>query len=148
MDEARGEIELVAGRACDGCVMCCKVFPIPETGKQDFALCPQARREEGCANHDARPETCREFFCLWRLDASLGDDWKPSVAGFVLHDPAPWTLLVSGDVDDPEARHREPYASQIRQWALELKRRQMLMGARCGDATRLLLGDREVDLNG
>ena len=148
MDEARGDMELVPGRNCDGCVMCCKVFPIPETGKDDFALCPHARVGEGCGNYDSRPETCREFFCLWRLDGSLEDDWKPSVAGFVLHDPAPWTLLVSGDVYDPDARQREPYASQIRQWAFELKRRQMLMGARCGDTTRLLLGDREVDLDG
>ncbi len=148
MSEAGHDIDLVERRSCDGCVMCCKVFPIPETGKDDFALCPHAREGEGCGKHDERPDVCREFFCTWRLDASLDDAWKPDVAGFVLHDPAPWSLLMSCDVDDPEAWRREPYESQVRQWAVEMQRRQLLMGRRCGGKTTVMLRDREIVLDG
>lgn len=141
-------LSLVPGRECGDCALCCKVFPIPETGKADFALCPQSRPGAGCAIHPSRPATCREFFCLWRLDASLGEEWKPSVAGFVLHDPLPWTLLISCDIDNPDAWRREPYASQISDWAVELQRRQMLMGRRVGGETFVVLRDREVGLDG
>lgn len=148
MSEADAGIELVEGRDCAGCVMCCKVFPIPETGKPDYGLCPHAREGVGCDDHAGRPDVCREFQCLWRVDASLGEDWKPDVAGFVLHDPSPWTLLVSCDVDRPDAWRLDPYGSQIQEWAVELQRRQMLMGRRLGGRTRLMLRDREVDLDG
>jgi hypothetical protein len=147
MDEQRHDIDLVPSRDCDGCVTCCKVFPIPETGKPDYGLCANAGAK-GCSDYDNRPDVCREFFCMWRHDASLGDEWKPSVAGFVLHDPAPWTLLISSDVDRPDARHREPYQSQIRDWVAECQRRQMMMGARVGPRATLLLKDREIDLDG
>ena len=148
MNEASRDIDLVQNRECGGCVMCCKVFPIPETGKPEFGLCPQAREGEGCAAHDARPGVCRDFFCAWRLDASLDDSWRPDVAGFVLHDPAPWSLLVSCDIENPDAWRREPYESQVRQWAAEMQRRQLLMGRRCGERTTVMLKDREIDLDG
>lgn len=127
--------------------MCCKVFPIAETGKADFGLCPHACLESGCSIHAARPDVCREFFCLWRLDASLGAEWKPDIAGFVLHDPAPWSLLMSCDIDRPDAWLREPYASRIRQWAVELQRRQMMMGRRCGNRTVMMLRDSEIEID-
>jgi hypothetical protein len=148
MPNSEPELSLVPGRECGDCALCCKVFPIPETGKSDFALCPSARPPHGCSIHAARPDTCRDFFCLWRLDGSLGEEWKPSVAGFVLHDPSPWALLISCDVDNPEACRREPYDGQIRDWAVEMQRRQLLMGRRVGAKTYVVLRDREVELDG
>ena len=139
--------ELIPDRACGACTLCCKVFPIPETGKTDFGLCPHAREHLGCDIHLKRPDTCRQFFCIWRLDASLGDEWRPDVAGFVLHDPAPFALLISCDDENPDAWRREPYESQIREWAVDIQRRGLLMGARAGDKTKVLLRDREIDLN-
>ena len=46
------------------------------------------------------------------------------------------------------AWRREPYASQISDWAVELQRRQMLMGRRVGGETFVVLRDREVGLDG
>ncbi len=133
-------------RACGDCHMCCKVIPVAEAGKSGFELCGRARHD-GCATYLTRPDACREFFCMWRLDASLDDAWKPSVAGFVLHDPAPFALLVSCDADQPDAWRREPYGSRIRHWAADIQRRGLLMAARAGARTILLLRDREIALD-
>src|SRR6185312_2361617 len=32
----------------------------------------------------ARPKTCRDFECGWRLTSQLGDDWRPDLSGIVL----------------------------------------------------------------
>ena len=148
MDVVGFDPSILERRQCDGCVMCCVVFPVPEAGKPDYEACPHASAGEGCAHYETRPEVCRDFFCGWRLDPTLGDEWKPSVAGFVLHDPPPWSLLVSCDVAAPDAWRREPYVSRIRAWVAELQRRQGLAGARAGDCTRLLLKDREIEIDG
>jgi hypothetical protein len=137
---------LVPDRRCGECTMCCKVFPIPETGKADYENCPHLVPGVGCGIYETRPQTCRDFFCMWRFDASLDEAWKPSNAGFVLHDPPPWALIASHDVDAPDAWRREPYQSQIREWALELGRGQHLVGVRAGDRTTLLVRNGEVEL--
>ena len=134
-------------RDCGDCHLCCKVFPIPETGKADFAPCPHLDPETGCRDYDARPQACREFACLWLLDPSLPEAWKPCEAGFVLHDPAPWALLASVDVDWPDAWRREPYHGQLQAWAREFAQGQHLVGVRTGARMRLLLRDREMELD-
>jgi len=141
------QTEPVPGRDCGPCQMCCKVFPIPETQKPPYGLCGRARPGGGCADYAGRPDVCREFFCLWRLDGSLSDAWRPDVAGFALHDPEPWGLLISCDVDQPDAWRRPPYGETIRAWVAEAQRRQIMVGARAGARLLLLLRDREIELD-
>ena len=137
---------LAEGRTGGECHLCCKVFPIPETGKNDDGWCPHLDPATGCSIHADRPKPCREFFCIWRYDASLGDEWKPCNAGFVLHDPAPFELLITEDVDRPDAWRREPYESEFRFWARDIAGRQRFVGVRRGERTVLLLKDGEVEL--
>lgn len=137
---------LVEGRSCGDCHLCCKVFPIEETGKSDDGWCPHLDPARGCAIHADRPGPCREFFCLWRYDASLGDDWKPCNAGFVLHDPAPFALFITEDVDNPGAWRRDPYEGDFRSFARDLISKQYFVGYRRGERTMLLLKDGEIEL--
>ena len=113
---------------------------------KDDDWCPHLDPGTGCTIHDDRPKPCREFFCTWRYDASLGEEWKPCVAGFVLHDPPPFSLLITEDVDNPEAWRREPYEDEFRAWAQDLAKRQHFVGVRRGKKTVLILRDGEVEL--
>ena len=145
-DQDDASSPLVEGRSCGECHLCCKVFPIPETGKSDDGWCPRLDPATGCKAHGARPAACREFFCTWRYDASLGDEWKPCVAGFVLHDPPPFELLVTEDVDRPDAWRREPYEADFRHWARDIASRQRFVGVRRGERTVLMTKTGEVEL--
>jgi hypothetical protein len=140
---AQGE---APARECGSCHMCCKVFPIPETGKRDYDVCPRLVPGKGCSQYETRPQACRDFFCAWMQDAHLPDEWKPCNAGFVLHDPPPWAILASCDVDDPGAWQREPYHGQLHDWARQFSQGQYLVGVRIGDKVKVLLKEGEVDL--
>lgn len=148
MSDISRDVTTVAGRSCDSCHLCCKVFPIREVGKVGFAHCDNLEPGVGCRIYETRPQTCREFFCLWMLDASLGEEWQPCRAGFVLHDPVPYALLASVDVERPDSWRQEPYVADFRIWAHALTQGQHLVGVRCGDHTTLLIKDREIDIDG
>jgi hypothetical protein len=60
---------LVAGRECGTCNVCCVALTIddPALQKPQGFRCRNARRDNSCAIYDDRPQTCRSFFCGWRL---------------------------------------------------------------------------------
>ena len=64
----------------------------------------------------------------------------------VLHDPAPYAMLASVDEDRPDAWRKEPYYSQLKEWAANLAEGQHLAAVRVGSKTTLLIKDREVDI--
>lgn len=79
---------LVAGRACGDCRMCCKLPDIPELAKPIDTWCRHAdldRPDGGCKIYNDRPAVCRSFACGWlkglgqerdRPDR-LGVMWQP-----------------------------------------------------------------------
>jgi hypothetical protein len=71
------ETSVVPGRSCGTCTMCCKLFDIPEIGATAGKWCRHCAPGKGCQIYDARPETCRKFFCGWMVTAGLGPEWKP-----------------------------------------------------------------------
>jgi hypothetical protein len=73
--------ELVPGRACGTCNLCC-VVPVvdsPELAKPSGAVCRHSRG--GCAVYERRPDVCRRFFCAWRRTKRIPDDWRPDRCG-------------------------------------------------------------------
>ena len=78
-------IDLVPGRQCGECKVCCIVPPIDEPGmqKQSNAMCHH-RLENGCDIYENRPLACRTYFCGWRRLAFLNDDWRPDKSGVLL----------------------------------------------------------------
>jgi len=111
--------ELVPGRSCGTCTMCCKVYAIRELNKPAGQWCVHAQRGSGCTIYDKRPDTCRLFHCMWLVDATLGPEWKPEKAHFVValdllgHE----ALTISLDPGRPDAWKKEPYYSTIKAWA-------------------------------
>lgn len=63
-------------RSCGDCTACCAVMAVVELRKPSRRACDHVSLE-GCRIHDTRPESCREFNCLWlrgAIDASARPD--------------------------------------------------------------------------
>jgi hypothetical protein len=110
--------ELAPQRDCDGCTLCCKVMNVPELEKPAGTWCRHCAVGTGCGIHAARPEVCRQFYCMYITNRNLGPDWKPSDAKFVVsHDAGGQRISVYVDIQRPESWRREPYLSTFRAWA-------------------------------
>lgn len=78
-------LPLLPGRECGGCVECCRVIPLdlPELAKPTGELCGYCVNGAGCSVHAIRPQTCRVWFCLWRV-IELDDHWRPDRSGVIV----------------------------------------------------------------
>lgn len=110
--------ELVAGRSCEGCTMCCKLLWIEVLDKPRAVWCGHCDKKRGCKIYDERPLVCRSFFCGWRRIADLDERWKPSSAKFLInYEAAHKRIALHVDPDRFGVWKDEPYYSTIKQWA-------------------------------
>ena len=109
---------LLPDRSCGSCNLCCKVFELPELAKPAGKWCQHVEQGRGCKVHGSgQPKFCRAFFCEWRASPTLGPEWKPDRARFVLSVyPGTQALAVTLDPGAPGAWRKEPYYSQIKEW--------------------------------
>ena len=112
------QADIVPGRGCSGCTMCCKLLSVEELNTPPLSWCPHCITKSGCGIYDERPTECRQFYCEYLLDAALGDHWKPSRCKMVvvLEDYAN-ALVIHTDPSRPHVWRQEPYHSDIRRWA-------------------------------
>ena len=94
-----GEVALVPGRSCGKCNACCSHFFVPALDKPAGVLCQHWKKNTGCTIHASRPQACRDYFCLWRMNASLDDGWRPDLSGFILREvfdnmPPPYAIRI------------------------------------------------------
>ena len=77
---------LVPGRECGECAVCCTHLRIddPELHKPGGIRCINCPAGGGCAIYEARPKSCRTFFCGWRRIGYLGDEWRPDRSGIMI----------------------------------------------------------------
>ncbi len=109
---------IVPGKGCGTCTMCCKVFRIPEVEKNAGQWCRHVLQGKGCAIHETRPQTCRDFFCHWLVSPVLGPEWRPDTAKFVLYtEQGGQRLVVAADPGSPAAWRRQPYLTQLQAFA-------------------------------
>lgn len=75
----------IAGRECGACTACCIELGIddPQLRKPDHEACPYMVAGQGCAIHATRPQTCRNWYCGWRI-LHLSDAMRPDRANIVL----------------------------------------------------------------
>jgi hypothetical protein len=108
---------LVPGRSCgQSCNLCCKVYPLPWVDSRPAGKwCKHCKPGQGCAIWQARPDECVKFHCQWMYDASLGPEWKPEVARFVMNFSGGKTLAVMVDPGNRNAWKREPYYSKFKE---------------------------------
>lgn len=72
-------IKLIEDRTCGACFACCKILNIDSGTLKKAAdvLCPNYQHGTGCTIYEKRPEQCKQWFCVWRFDDVLPDDYSP-----------------------------------------------------------------------
>jgi hypothetical protein len=75
-------MELIPGRDCGDCTVCCTWPTInkPEIQKVSGATCKHCTGG-GCAIYETRFPVCRGYFCAWRTVDIFGEDWRPDKSG-------------------------------------------------------------------
>jgi hypothetical protein len=137
------------GRSCGTCSLCCKVFEVPPVNNKPAGKwCSNCSPGRGCSIWADRPSMCRDYHCHWHYDLSLGPEWRPDTAKFILsREPGGIWLSIVVDTAQPNAWRREPYHSKLRQLAERLiesgSNGLMLIE---GDRKSLVLPDREVHI--
>jgi hypothetical protein len=108
----------VPGRSCGSCSLCCKLPPFEEPGfkKPANEWCPHcAPGKGGCQIFETRPQTCRDFWCLWMLVPELDDRWRPTVAKmFLIVDRTDTRISVYVDPAFASEWRQEPYYSELK----------------------------------
>ncbi|MBR0858858.1 hypothetical protein [Bradyrhizobium liaoningense] len=134
-----------AKRSCGDCTLCCKVMAIEALAKPVNAWCLHCRPGRGCMIYTARPAECAAFACLWLASDLLDERWKPNRSKLVLTTSEDG-IEVRCDPGFPNAWRREPYASEIRAWAVEGESSNMTVVVIVDQRMILVTPDREFDL--
>src|SRR5689334_21390336 len=108
--------QLVPGRSCQDCTLCCKLVAVFELEKPAQEWCQHCEIGKGCKIYEARPADCRTFYCGWLLDERISDDWRPSRWKMVVQ-CEPTRIVIHVDKDRREQWRKEPFHSQVRAWA-------------------------------
>jgi hypothetical protein len=138
---------LTLARSCDGCTFCCRVLEATTLDKPMGVLCRHCVVGTGCGIHETRPAECRNYYCGWLLDGSLGPEWQPERAHIVItYDLDGRRLNAHADPDHPNAWRAEPYYGQLKAWAAAALPRNGQVVAYVGRHTFVILPDGAVDL--
>lgn len=139
--------DVLEGRSCEGCAMCCFIPAIAELEKPANTWCRHSPTRLTCVIHGAHPNVCRDFHCGYLTLSSLGDEWKPSRSRIILvgeMDGRRITALV--DPSRPDAWRKSPYHDQLRAWAEAAVPHQGQVVVRVGNRYWMVLPDRDVAL--
>jgi Fe-S-cluster containining protein len=120
---------------------------VAELGKPAGQWCVRAVRGCGCGTYADRPATCRQFFCAWRHDPSLGAEWRPDVSRFVLSaDSSSGALVVIVDPGMPLSWKRPPYYERLKRMSESAFRQGMKVLVSLRGQVTVILPDRDVPL--
>ncbi len=78
----RHQAMMVGQRACNGCTACGEVVGVEELKKPYYQPC-QHRNGQGCGSYSSRPQSCREFYCLYSDGLNVGRPDQCGVLYFV-----------------------------------------------------------------
>ncbi|MBX7200181.1 MAG: hypothetical protein K1X51_12505 [Rhodospirillaceae bacterium] len=138
-------VDVVPGRSCDACTLCCKVIGVPELAKPQGHDCRHCDTGRGCRIYDRRPAVCADFYCSYLLSPALGDEWKPLTSHLVLGYMADAdVILIYTDPGHPGMWRRAPYLARIKKWAAATDKGYVLIWEK--DRALALLNDDEFDL--
>lgn len=134
-----------AQRHCGDCTLCCKVMAIEALAKPVNCWCPHCGPGGGCTIYANRPAECATFGCHRLVNDLLGEAWKPNRSKPVLT-TSDDGIEVRCDPGFPDAWRREPYASEIREWAVSGEASDMTVIVIVGQRVTLITPDREFEL--
>ena len=81
-------------KSCGGCTMCCKLYEITELNKPVDKWCHLVQIGVGCGDYEHRPQSCRDFKCLWLQSKEMEDDLRPDKIKAVLDMTGDQTRIV------------------------------------------------------
>lgn len=132
-------------RRCGHCTACCTTHAVDAVDKPEFKKCQHLRGGgRGCGIYKERPESCREWMCLWMLGIGDASD-RPDKLGVVFD--AQWSDPLGAYVlkvfQARAGAHRSERVQHIIQALLRVKGGvAILFGP--GGARTLLGGDEET----
>ena len=88
---------------------------------------------------------CQTFSCLWLVDDQFDQHWKPSKSKLVLTTSEDG-IEVRCDPGFPNAWRKEPFWSEIREWAISGETHDVTVVGIVGQRMTLITPDREFDL--
>lgn len=139
-DQPLVPIQLVPGRECGSCTMCCEVLRIEALAKPELTPC--AHMHGGCTIYVDRPDACREFFCGWRALPFVGEHWYPPDSGMMVFPMASERrLTIHVDPARADAWQAEPYAADLANWARAAQRMGMRLSVVVGRDEVAVLAD-------
>lgn len=110
--------DLVPGRSCEGCTLCCKLMAVEPLEKPRAVWCAHCDQKSGCRIYEARPEACRIFYCGYRRLAQIDERWFPAKAKLLVnYETAANRVAVHVDPVRADGWRAEPYYSTLKQWA-------------------------------
>ena len=134
-------------RSCGDCTLCCKVMRIATLDKPPGSWCKHCKPGTGCTIYADRPQECRDFSCLYLLNAELGEEWRPSQSKIVLVSEHDGNRIVAHvDPQRPDAWKQEPYYQQLKRWAVRSVAFRGQVIACIGRRMHMIFPDRDVDL--
>lgn len=130
------EVRAALPRSCGDCQLCCRLLPVPETGKLANIRCSHQKHGRGCAIYDERPRSCWLWSCRWLIDPETLELSRPDRSHYVIDIMPEFLRVVTEDgaecpleavqiwVDPrfPDA-HRDP---ALRRWLEEKARREVV----------------------
>lgn len=139
--------DLVPGRSCKDCTLCCKLLAVEPLQKPRAAWCPHCDQKRGCGIYETRPEACRMFYCGYRRLPQLDERWKPAKAKFLVnYESARRRIVIHVDPARPDAWRAEPFYARIRQWARSAAAEGGTVLVWTGANVTVVLPDAEKDL--
>lgn len=72
---------MIEKRTCGDCGVCCVLMSVPELEKDQGTRCKNLCAS-GCSVYSTRPQSCRDFECLW-LQGALPEWAKPDNIGLM-----------------------------------------------------------------
>lgn len=102
-------------RTCSDCTMCCKILGVKELNKEPNENCVHCNAGKGCQIYETRPQTCREFNCLWLQNELMPEEMRPDRTHVVLSVPTDGESLVAlVDEKRPDAYLKGPTGDLVR----------------------------------
>ena len=140
-------VDIVAGRSCEGCGMCCNLLKIDSLNKPAGQWCEHCSTRRSCDIHGQHPDECRGFHCGWLTVEALGDEWQPAKSKIIM------TAELGGQrmtaIVDPkrsDAWRQAPYYDQLKAWATAAVEHNGQIVVRVGERYWVILPERDVDL--
>lgn len=139
--------ELVPGRECGTCTMCCKVMGIREIAKPPGQWCTHCTPGQGCGIYETRPSACRTFYCGYRVRSYVPEAWKPTASRMIiLEESGGVRLAVVVDPGSPNVWKQQPFYAQLKAWARIGAQNQHQVLVRVGKRAIVILPNEDVDL--